>query len=679
MKINSNISALTAANSLGRNERVMNQAMTRLSTGVRINSAKDDAAGLAITSKMTSQINGLKQAVRNANNAISMIQVAEGATQEITNMLQRMRELALQSISDSNTDSDRKALDDEFQELVSEIGRISDNTQWNGTNLLDGHSFLGGANFQVGSNADQIINMSFGDFSHNNRAGVFGEALSALNIKGLGDNPDWTAKGGPFEGLDADDDYRIGVPTADGNTIVIYGFDRTSSGRGPAQVYDWDGSTWNKRGADIALADSSDYTSRIVGATLSDDGESIVIAEQLTDTPNGAKSGRARIFDWNGSDWELRGTIDGENADDQMTVYGFSSDGNSILTSARSNDEVATNSGQLRIFDWNGTQFVQRGESFNGQAENDVLYGFMSKDGNSVAISSGTGTDVVDPAAPPGKGVTKIYDWNGASWTQRGAAIEGVGNTDGAIISGYSNGMNTISISYIGHDADDDADNGVDGMVKVFDWDGSNWVQRGSAFTNTNGDGTRGGSLSSDGNTVFIGTISADPGGVLMSGQAQAYDWDGSNWIQRGSTLTGSGMIDLFGVITVPDSLGTTLAVHALDFQGLAHGGGGRTEVYQYPLDTNRVIDILDSALGGVNSERAKYGAVMNRLEYTVENLTNIAQNTAAARSRILDTDYAKETTELARTQIIQQASTAMLSQANQQAAGILELLRPFE
>ena len=165
----------------------------------------------------------------------------------------------------------------------------------------------------------------------------------------------------------------------------------------------------------------------------------------------------------------------------------------------------------------------------------------------------------------------------------------------------------------------------------------------------------------------------------MMAGQAQVFDWDGSSWVQRGSTLTGSGVLDMFGIITVANSLATTLSVNALDFQGLAHGGGGRTEVYQYPLGTNRVIKILDGALNGVNSERAKYGAVMNRLEYTVENLTNIAHNTASARSRILDTDYARETTELARTQIIQQASTAMLSQANQQGAAILELLRPFE
>ncbi len=656
----------------------MNQAMTRLSTGVRINSAKDDAAGLAITSKMTSQINGLKQAVRNANDAISMVQVVEGATQEITNMLQRMRELALQSISDSNTDSDRKALDNEFQELVLEIGRISDNTQWNGTNLLDGHSFIGGANFQVGSNADQIINMAFGDFSHNNRAGVFGEALSALNIKGLGDNPDWTVKGAPFEGLDADDDYRIGLPTADGNSIVIYGYDRTSSGRGPVQVYDWDGTTWNKRGADLSHVGPDDYSSTIVGASLSDDGETIAIADSLVDTANGADSGRIRILDWNGTDWELRGTIDGENANDGMVQFGMSANGNSVISNSRGNDEVANDSGQVRIFDWDGTQFVQRGDSFNGEAANDVITGRISMDGNSVAIASGGGFTSGGTNTPAGKGVVKIYDWNGASWSQRGAAIEGVGNTDGASITGYDIGINTIAVSYSGHDADGDASNGSDGMLKVFDWDGANWVQRGDTFTNGNGDGIRG-TISSDGTSVVIGSFSADPGGVMMAGQAQVFDWDGSSWVQRGSTLTGSGVLDMFGIITVANSLATTLSLNALDFQGLAHGGGGRTEVYQYPLGTNRVIKILDGALNGVNSERAKYGAVMNRLEYTVENLTNIAHNTASARSRILDTDYARETTELARTQIIQQASTAMLSQANQQGAAILELLRPFE
>mgnify|MGYP001286764587 CR=1 FL=1 len=160
--INTNMAANIAANSMSRNERTMSQTMERLSTGIRINSAKDDAAGLAISSKMTSQINGLNQAVRNANDAISMIQVAEGAMKGITDMMQRMRELAVQSISDSNTSTDRTALDNEFDQLKNEIERIAQNTQWNGTNLLDGSIGTGGVvKFQIGANAGQTVDVTF--------------------------------------------------------------------------------------------------------------------------------------------------------------------------------------------------------------------------------------------------------------------------------------------------------------------------------------------------------------------------------------------------------------------------------------------------------------------------------------------------------------------------------------
>jgi flagellin len=184
--INTNMAANIAANSLTRNERTMGQTMERLSTGIRINSAKDDAAGLAISSKMTSQINGLNQAVRNANDAISMIQVAEGAMKGITDMMQRMRELAVQSISDSNTDSDRSALNSEFIALRGEIERIADNTQWNGTNLLDGTIGSSGVvTFQVGANASQTIAVTFTDMETADGNGV---ALGDLDMDG--DNDD---------------------------------------------------------------------------------------------------------------------------------------------------------------------------------------------------------------------------------------------------------------------------------------------------------------------------------------------------------------------------------------------------------------------------------------------------------------------------------------------------------
>ena len=168
MVINTNSAATITANALNRNERAMGQAMERLSTGIRINSASDDAAGLAIASKMTSQINGLNQAVRNTNDAISMVQTADGAMIEVTEMLQRMRELAVQGATGTNASSDVLALETEFEALRDEIGRVVQNTQWNGTNLLDG-DVTGTTNdaeidFQVGANASQTISVDFGDF-----------------------------------------------------------------------------------------------------------------------------------------------------------------------------------------------------------------------------------------------------------------------------------------------------------------------------------------------------------------------------------------------------------------------------------------------------------------------------------------------------------------------------------
>jgi flagellin len=159
--INTNNAATITANALTKNERAMSQAMERLSTGVRINSASDDAAGLAISSRMTSQVNGLNMAVRNANDAISLVQTADGALVEVTNMLQRMRELAVQGASGTTSATDNDALNVEFEALTAEIERVADNTQWNGSNLLNGASQF---SFQVGANASQTITLTVVDF-----------------------------------------------------------------------------------------------------------------------------------------------------------------------------------------------------------------------------------------------------------------------------------------------------------------------------------------------------------------------------------------------------------------------------------------------------------------------------------------------------------------------------------
>ena len=136
--INTNTASLVARDAIQRNDRAMAQSMERLSTGSRINSAKDDAAGLAISERMSAQVSGLNMAVRNANDAISLLQTADGASQEISNMLSRMRELAVQAASGTYTTTDQAALDLEFGELMNEIDRIAANTEWNGTAILGG-------------------------------------------------------------------------------------------------------------------------------------------------------------------------------------------------------------------------------------------------------------------------------------------------------------------------------------------------------------------------------------------------------------------------------------------------------------------------------------------------------------------------------------------------------------
>jgi len=158
LTINTNVASLNAQRNLGKSQGALNNSMQRLSSGLRINSAKDDAAGLAISDRMTAQIRGLNQAARNANDGISLAQTAEGALGESTNILQRMRELAVQSANDTNTASDRSSLQAETAQLQSELNRIAETTSFNGKSLLDGT--MGGAKFQVGANADQVISFS---------------------------------------------------------------------------------------------------------------------------------------------------------------------------------------------------------------------------------------------------------------------------------------------------------------------------------------------------------------------------------------------------------------------------------------------------------------------------------------------------------------------------------------
>ena len=388
--INTNIAAMMTTNALARNDRDMSATMERLSTGKSINSAKDDAAGLAVSSRMTAQIQGIDQAVQNAGDAISMIQTADGASIEIGNMMQRMRELSVQASNGTVTSTDQSSLNLEFVALRTEIDRIANQTQWNGENVLSGAagtSSNGTAVFQVGANSLQTMGVAFGDWN-----------------------------------LDAS----------------------TSDVTGVNAVYDF----------------------------------------TITDTQVAALEGNFVI-----SDGQNTLTLDATTVGALTTVAG--------LAAAIEADGSLTR----------------------------------------LTASDGTGT------------LTLTYD-------------------DAAVV--------TVAPTL--------SENGTAGTVAE--------------------------------TTVGVTALSS---------------------------------------------------VYGIDISSIA---------IDTDVGANSAIAALDTAINGINAQRAVFGAGMNRLEYAIDNLTNVSQNASASRSRIEDANYAAETTELARTQIIQQAGTAMLTQANQQAQSVLALLK---
>ena len=179
--INTNVAATLTANALSRNDRAATRAMERLSTGLKINSAADDAAGMAMANTMTAQVRGLDMAVKNANDAIAMIQTADGASIEIGDMLQRMRELGVQANNGTLTDADRTQLNLEYQALITEISRVGDNTEWNGANLIDDSAGSSGTvTYQIGDTA-QTMTVDFGDLSADGDLGLTGGITTSTN------------------------------------------------------------------------------------------------------------------------------------------------------------------------------------------------------------------------------------------------------------------------------------------------------------------------------------------------------------------------------------------------------------------------------------------------------------------------------------------------------------------
>ena len=629
--INTNISAVITQNAMAKNDRAMQTTMERLSTGKSVNSAQDDAAGIAVSSRMTSQIKGLDQAVQNAGDAISMIQTADGASIELGNMMQRMRELAVQATNGTVTTTDQGSLDLEFQQLKDEVARVAKNSQWNGDNILDGTAGTasnGTATYQIGANAQQVMDVSFGDWSLNapttNIAAVYDSIIADGTASAI-DQAVNISDGTTTITLDySTTAYTTPTSTADLLTDIqahpLYGHLKFTAAANAAGT----GIAFTYKTAE-AVATPPTFTALDGGVqvagnmTVTTEGKSVtavaaIYRTALSDANVAAIDGNVVL-----SDGENSLTVDasGVTTIDALT---------SAITSHADHAGLGfTVSKQAAV--------ATEAQSFDVAGVADAAVDAIATAGTAYTISDGT-TDLTITTAEIDQ-ITDADATNAATRANLVAAIQNEAN--------YQNGTFAFTVAIDAADAD-----------KIVFTARTTGV---SIITPT---------VVANATPLTVAEVNA---GVDAIAEGLVFTYESAKKVLSNPTITADdGGFDIANAVTeVTAGFSAITSVYGRDMSGLS-----------IATDTaaNTALAEIDAALDGINAQRAIFGAGMNRLEYAIDNLSNGSQNAAASRSRIEDADYAKETTELARTQIIQQASTAMLAQANQSNQSVLSMLK---
>lgn len=554
--INTNIMSLNAQRQLNKSQLTQNEAMERLSSGLRINSAKDDAAGLAISTGMQSQIRGINQAVRNSNDGISMTQTAEGSMDEMTNILQRMRELSVQAANDTNSSDNKLSIQKEVDQLYAELDRISSTTQFNGTNLLDGSN--PSTTLQIGANSGESLTFS-----------IESVTTASLGLDGgvnKGDlNGGRVTAGALTASLVAINGVNIGAIVAPGGADEIQRVinQQTSSTGVVADAYNI---VEGKSGSDIT------------GITA---GLEITVGTNVTVTL-GATSSMENLAE----------TI---NRDVPGLTATVGDDGQIILNN--DTGKSITVDGELGASGLEGSPTTYEG-----------YLGLTSQTSEPIDIGVGEG------AAADVK--------NFGFLISNGNAVTGEAPTGGAI---------------------DDADQLTINGVEII----STGTAIGDQLTTINKMSDETGvtaTLSSAGTELIF--TAEDGGDIVIASSADTV-------ADRKAALDKLGVNEVGGSAVTDLGLSVTTSEKAI-----------------------RSLEKIDEALQQISESRASLGAIQNRLGSTISNLENVSQNLSASNSRIQDADFAAETSKMSKAQILQQAGTSMLSQANASTQNVLSLLQ---
>jgi flagellin len=704
--ISTNVMSLNAQRNLSTSGGQLATSLQRLSSGLRINSAKDDAAGLAISERFTTQIRGLNQAVRNANDAISLSQTAEGALGEYSNILQRVRELAVQSANSTNASSDRAALNSEAAQLIAEMNRISTSTQFNGQNVLDGS--FNSAQFQVGANANQTISVSIGNAStnalgayqfNNSSSPVTGQALVSGDLTVNGVNVGASQNGG------ADSIVNAINSVTNQTAVTASAVSSITASNTPTGRVDLVAGDLVINGVDIG-ARAGSYNFATQGTNIAAAINLKTASTGVSATAN-AVTGQISLSSSTGRTIEVTTNNGVAGANRLENATGLEVSGSSGSTFGTATYTLAATKGSSTgtfnftdvsdgdTFTIGSTTFeFQSGGAVTGSVSggNIIIGDSYANDANVLAevIQAVNGAAIgVTAAGSGGQAITFTDNFAGvetvASHTLAdggGGAVTTIGNTAGTgiaegatftvdgstytFIKGATSG-NNISLTNAG--ASDAATlaaaatalaarittnhNGVNGAQNFSDHTATaaNAVVTATSTLR----GTLGNALATGvtGVTVAAGVVATDGayaasttyGTISLNSNAE-YQVAGNNSGKAGLSTASS----------------TLSAISTLDISSVS--------------GANAAISLVDGALAQVSKIRADLGAIQNRFESTIANLSATSENLSAARSRIRDADFAQETASLIRAQILQQAGTAILSQANAVPQSVLSLLQ---
>jgi flagellin len=602
LSVGTNTGALMAQAAASSVNKSMESSMERLATGKRINSASDDAAGVAIASRLTSEIRGTNQAIRNAMDGQAMLDTAEGAHIEVENILQRMREISVQAANGTNNADDRTNLQLEMTQLTTEIDRISSTTSWAGQKLIDG---TGTFSLQVGSqtSAADSITASINSISAATLGVGAGGSTTTANTATLAEAGNTV--------------IQIGGTPAAGDV-----FNFTVGSENLAVRVD-------SVAADVAVTAVADAG---LGNTAVSFATSAAGVNTLTVTATGAGGQDKYNLTINGTTLEVAHAASATANTNATTIKTAIDASNLGLTVTDNSDGTLTIAPQT-----NYSTSLDGGVTFNAAGTETAI----AKNGIA-GLADAIAKEINDLTATKYIGLTAS------------AAADGTVTVDQAVI--FSN--TTIAIA-----ADASAAGSLNSAGTVLTIDAEKVVAADTISFDINGETiTTGTLLTTD---IFADTLAG------TQAKIQAV-------IDANAKLSGLGLtaaVSSTNITITAAELTTTLIK---DVSAVAASSTTATAGLSVTTTAGATsaVDAIDTAIKTINNQRATLGSISNRLDSTVSNLTNISSNLSAGRGRIEDADFAAETTNLAKTQILQQASTAMLAQANASKQGVLSLLQ---